>query len=466
MKIDDEVYRRIEFKFYDEVFTFGNECSIPIYISEHNISHFSIKERTPGLCSGLMSYGRCSLSDVPRFSRTREFYIMSFTNKGVFEFIRNNISLFDRQFFKDLIVSNNYSTKFERNCFSIMPLEYIDEEMCSLAILNSTGHIDSRWFDLVCKRKREVISEDIWKLAVRLYVNENGISDFLKIVPDKYKDEEFYREMCLCSFNSGMRLFGKGKMTDCVPEEFLTEEFLMSLLEECKENIAFFGESVLERVYRTVVNGKTVSMKFWEYAILKDGYSIRHINLNEERISYFFSIYDKSTPEYRYGLKDEYKRYLREKKKKEGINEDYNSLGLAMSTVALGTLMHGKSLDEVGKFNIGTDVLPIKFRGEIPEMYLKKYDDEEYLQMMCEKAGIEIVSEYDDLLYKVNFPQGWTVENYGYNYYVKDENGNVIIKYYYDDFQFWDRSLYVDSFNLSPLLDTDKSEAVKKKTLS
>ena len=70
------------------------------------------------------------------------------------------------------------------------------------------------------------------------------------------------------------------------------------------------------------------------------------------------------------------------------------------------------------------------------------------------------------MLYKVNFPQGWTVENYGYNYYVKDENGNVIIKYYYDDFQFWDRSLYVDSFNLSPLLDTDKSEAVKKKTLS
>ena len=44
----------------------------------------------------------------------------------------------------------------DKNIFSIMPLEYIDEEMCLLAVLSDTWK-GGNWFREVYKRKSEVL---------------------------------------------------------------------------------------------------------------------------------------------------------------------------------------------------------------------------------------------------------------------------------------------------------------------
>lgn len=169
-----------------------------------------------------MAYRKCPLSKVPMTSRTREFYIANFSNEEVNNYIKSHIEDFDREFFKDLIATNEYATKFNTNCFEVMPLEYIDEEMCSLGIMNSLNWTDYNWLYSVCKRKKEVLTKDIWCLSARLYSRMNN--DIFEITPEEYKDEDYYIETCLCNFNYGMELEeNKGKIMNKIPENIITQ---------------------------------------------------------------------------------------------------------------------------------------------------------------------------------------------------------------------------------------------------
>ena len=153
MEIKDAVFRRILGKFQQDIYTMGKKTDFPrYYIEGKNIHDVPFNQRTPEICAALMHYSRCKLHDVPNKSRTREFYIDTFTDKDVNDFIKMNIDLFDRDFFKDLIVTNNYSTHFDTNCFNVMPLEYIDDEMISLAILHTQDWSSDEWFMSVVER--------------------------------------------------------------------------------------------------------------------------------------------------------------------------------------------------------------------------------------------------------------------------------------------------------------------------
>ena len=106
----------------------------------------------------------------------------------------------------------------------------------------------------------------------------------------------------------------KGKIMDSVPQELLTPKFLLELLSENLANVARFNETALETEISYTRLGKEVQEKIWQFVVKKDGYNIRYIELNDERIEYFLNHYDKDSHEYNYGFKDKYKKY---KKKKE-----------------------------------------------------------------------------------------------------------------------------------------------------
>lgn len=473
-RIKDEVYERIENKFKDGTFTSGNNCRITKYYFEgHTIHDFPIDKRTPEVCSSLMDYSKCRLSDVPKSSQTREFFIATFTNKDVFYYIKINIEKFDRQFFKDLIVTNEYATHFDENCFEVMPLEYIDEEMCSLAILHSTDWSCDEWFKSVYRRKPEALTADIWKLGARLYSRMSGDKNpFLNMTPDKYKDEEYYREMCRCNYNCGMTLdTNKGKIMDSIPQEVLTPEFLLSLLAENIDNIARFNEYALETEIDTAFYGETIREKIWKFVVRNRGEAIKNIPLNDERIEFFLSHYDKDTFEYIWCFKDNYKRHLKEKNQKEQTErirkreqEKTEDIAIRVIFNALAYSLEGENPnraieDEVDIVEIAEEfLLPIKYCGIIPEEYRKIYDSEEYLEMLYKEMGIQIIEEDDRLFYRVNLPKGWIIKTSGYQNYVKDEFGNIVIEYFYDS-KFYDRDAYVKDVYY-------QKEDINKKVLS
>lgn len=477
-KIKDEVYERIQKKIEDGTFIEGNNCSLKKYYSEiKTIEDFPLTERTPEVCTGLMDYGKCRFSDVPEFSRTRQFFIANFTDDDVNDYIKNHITDFDRQFFKDLIASNEYATHFDNNCFSIMPLEYIDEEMCSLAIVGSLDWSNDNWFYSVYKRKPEALTEDLWKLGARLYSRLSGQKNkFLDVTPEKYKDEEYYREMCSCNYNCGMELSdNKGKIMDSIPQEIITPEFLVDLLSSSMDNVARFNEKALETELIYTEEGKIIFERVWQFVVRLKGDTIRNIDLNDERIEYFLSHYDKDSSEYIWSFKNKYKEYKKRKTDAEALkrteqriqNNAKNTAFMALFGASIYSMTGedtSKAIDDVTNAtkNIGSGFLPIRYEGIIPQELRKKYDSEEYLEMLYKMLGIEIVEEYDNLFYRVNLPEGWTNENNGYCNNVKDSDGNIVIEYFYDS-KFYDRDAYVSTVNTPMELINDSSIVTEEK---
>ena len=66
--------------------------------------------------------------------------------------------------------------------------------------------------------------------------------------------------------------------------------------------------------------------------------------------------------------------------------------------------------------------------------------------MMYEKCGIKVLEEYDYLLYRVELPEGFTIEIDGYFGVVKDNNGTEIFSFHRDD-NFYDRVAEVTMIN-------------------
>ena len=460
MQIKDVYFRRIMDKFDNEEFTMGNVSDFPhLYIEGKTIYDIPSSQRTPEVCAALMKYGKCKLRDVPIKSRTRDFFIDSFTNKDVNDFIKSNISLFDRDFFKDLIVSNHYSTHFDTNCFNVMPLEYIDEEMVSLAIIHTQDWSSDDWFISVMDRNIDAISNDVWKLAARLYGRmSNGSNVIVDRAPESVKDEEFYRELCLCNYNAGSELdTNKGRVMDLVPDEMLTSNFIVRLLNDKLDNIARFNEKGLNM---SVPCGYNEEVIVWKYVVRNNGYLIRYIPLNEERINYFLELYPKNSSEYKYGFKDAYKSYLRKQEKKKEDEELRYREEAKSKDIAQEFLMHAflfamegddpsKAIDIVSNRNkVDKEImLPINFRGFVPDEYELTHDSEEYLEMVYKQLGIEIIRQEDSLFYRVSLPEGWNVTGEGYHYAVVNENNDKVIEYFYCS-KFYDMDAYVTGINV------------------
>ena len=446
--INAEVYKRISKKVEDGIFKKGKKLKQHSF-REESITDFPISERTP---------------ENPR---AREFFIFKFTDSEVFNYIKNHIEQFDREFFKDLLESDRYATSFWKNCFAIMPLEYIDEEMCSLAILNAIDYGDSAWFYSTYERKPEALTADLWKLGARLYeTDENKI---LNITPEEYKDVEYYKERCCTNYNCGSEIaFRKDKIMDSVPQEILTPEFLLDLLVDSFENIAMFNEKALETKisYSDTSSGEIVTEKIWQFVVKLNGNLIRNIKLNDERIEYFLNHYDKDSREYNYAFKDKYKKYKKKKENSKAYAEQMARTGDYYRSVAELTLLGvlggkepAQAIDDMTEATrtVQQAFLPIKYRERVPAELCKQYDSEEYLELMYNLLGIEIIEERDDLFYRVNMPEEWTVTNKGYWNYVKDKDGADVITYFYRSL-FYDRDAYVRSINIPD----EKKDGIKQ----
>lgn len=466
--IKDEVYDRIKKKFEDGVFTSGKECKLKIYyVDNKTIEDFSTNERTPDVYASLLNLGRCSLFEVPESARTRDFYINTYLNMDVNHYIQDHINDFDRQFFKDLIVTNSYAMEFFNNCFEIMPLEYIDEEMCSLAILNALNWSSDSWFNSVYTRKPEALTEDLWKLGARLYAKEyKGQNEFLNRTPEEYKDLEYYKEMCSCNFNEGMEAdINKDKIMDTIPQEVITLEFVLGLLSKNIMNIARFNEKALET--------EIVDEKAWQLVVRLRGNLIQYIDLNDERVEFFLNRYDKDSNEYIYGFKEKYKRYKKQKENAEALEkteqrtkQNATDTAFMMLMSAISYARNGEcpsnAIDDVSNAtkNMGSQFLPIKYHGSIPQELRKQYDSEEYLEAVYNKLGIDIVEEYDNLFYRVNLPEKWTIENKDRHHCLKNAEGDVVLDYFYES-KIYDRDAYVLTIYSSIDLNNDHTSSKK-----
>ena len=241
-----------------------------------------------------------------------------------------------------------------------MPLEFIDEEMVACAMFRSVNmrYVDRRgdcddWFYSVYRRKPEVLTHELYILGARCFATKrHGENKFLDITPEEYRTPEFYFALCLGNDTPVM---------EDIPENILTTNFLVGLLNDSTENIKCFSEVALEREAPMTGRG---NVKFWQAAIINDGYRIRDISLNDERIEFFLSMYDKDSPEYEYGFKDHYKRYLRKKNSTpEPKNDATEKAGMMTLAGALLGMENDSAIDlGTAVMNTATDrqsMLPI-----------------------------------------------------------------------------------------------------------
>lgn len=298
-----QAYKRLEEMFKRKGYSQGIEDDMPIY-SWNNVQCIP-DNLTPGHYVYAKEYEKIEFRDIPEEYRTREFFLhaLSGAYNDVVEYVKANPAKFDKQFFKDHIATNYYGLEFELNDFEYMPLEFIDEEMVACAMFRSVNmrYAERRgdcedWFFSVYRRNPEVLTQDLYTLGARCFARKmHGKNKFLDITPEKYRTTEFYFALCLNNYT---------KVMEDIPESILTTDFLVKLLNDSTENIECFSEAALEK------EEPMTGVKFWQVAIIIDGYQIRSIPLNSERIKFFLSMYDKDSPEYEYGFKAHYKRYL------------------------------------------------------------------------------------------------------------------------------------------------------------
>lgn len=453
MKITDlPAYKRLEDMFQRKGYSLGVKDEMPIYYWK-DISRLP-RFLTPGHYVSAHQYGEIEFCNIPEKYRTREFFLhaLSSSYKDIVAYVRTHLDKFDRQFFKDHIATNYYGLQFELNDFEYMPLEYIDEEMVACAMFRSINmrYCERRgdceaWFYSVYRRKPGVLTQELYTLGARCFAaKRNGKNEFLDITPEKYRTTEYYYALCLENHTPVM---------EDIPESVLTTRFLVDLLKDNPENIQCFSEAALEKEVPMAMNGKN-TLKFWQAAIILDGYQIRSIPLNDERVEFFLSRYDKDSSEYELSFKNHYKKYLREK---NGTPEpDQSSAKLAGLSTLLGAMlgMTPNSAVEFGNSVMNTvtnrqAMLPIHCRGRVPNEYCKQYDKEEYLLEIYKKIGIQVLQEADYYFYNVVLPENISIVQEGYcGYSVKNSNGETLI-HYYDRGSFYDRSVEVDEINIT-----------------
>ena len=159
-------------------------------------------------------------------------------------------------------------------------------------------------------------------------------------------------------------------------------------------------------------------------------------------------MYDKDSPEYEYGFKDHYKRYLREKNSTPEPKNDVTELAGMMTLAGALLGMESDSTIDFGNavMNVATgrqSMIPIHYDRRVPIEYSKKYDKEEYLLEIYKKIGIQVLQEADGYYYSVILPENISIVRDDYGYCIKDSNGETLI-HYYDRGPFYDRTVTVD----------------------
>ena len=450
MKITElQAYKRLDEMFKQKGYSRGVKDRMPIYSWD---KFPCVPEKlTPGHYVDAIKYGKIKLRDIPEQYQTRGFFLhtLSGAYDDIVEYVKAYPEKFDKQFFKDHFETNDYGLCFELNDFEYMPLEFIDEEMvaCAMFSVVSRGYTYGRggceeWFYSAYRRKPEVLTQELYILGAQCFAaKRHGKNKFLDITPEEYRTPEFYFALCLNNDTPVM---------EDIPESILTTNFLVSLLNDNPRNIQCFSETSLEREAEMAGRG---TVKFWQAAVINDGYQIRNIPLNDERIEFFLSIYDKDSPEYDYGFKNHYKRYLREKNSTP--EHENHAVELAGMMTLIGALS-GMNVDS--SVNLGTDImnaatdrksmLPIHYDNRVLTEYSKKYDREEYLLEIYKKLGIQVLQETDGYYYSVILPDNVSIVRDDYGYCVKNSNGETLL-HYYDRGPFYDRTVAVDKINVT-----------------
>ena len=386
--INDNVYKRIRSKFESGEFSYGKNLRFEKkWLTEDALSIYEACDFNDELFSAFVESGIFGLLDVPVNYRTNKFYISLFLNKDIYDYIESHIEEFDRDFFKDLITSSEHCTMLsDMNAFLIMPLEYIDEEMCSLAMLHSTWCSASEWFKIVLERKPSVLSDDMWKLGARLYAecSDNKCS-YLDCVPAEYKDREFYYELCQCQFCRGIEQRNQKKnIINFVPEE-IRMDIAYEIFSLDEKNHCFLSDEMYELPASTF--GIKTDDKLWKYLIKKDGNNIKFIPLNMERIIFFTSLYNRHSNEYKKSFRDSISKYI--------CDSNYDTLL------------------PVNSFSKGNNIV-----------------GSEQLKLIYNRLGIKIIGKINDLFYSVKLPDGWIVQGNECNFDLLDDEGNKILSFY------------------------------------
>lgn len=394
---------------------------------------------------GALEYGRIRFEDVPRRFLTREFFlhVLSGCKNEVVDYAMAHIEQFDRQFFKDLMETDYYSLEFDRNIFEWMPIEYIDEEMAMCAMLRAIDmrYIDrrnecDRWFYSAHKRKPEVLTREMYIMGARCFASKHGeVNGFLQITPEEFRTRDYYMALCIGN--------GTPVMED-IPEDVLTPEFLGDLFVADRDCARCCTEAALETVLPLPGLG---DMKLWQIIVTANGTAIRDMELNEERIEYFRSKYDKDSFEYEHGFKDHYKKYLRKKNNTPPPkNTDTDIAGMLTLALAIGGSGINEAFDAGSKSArrmAGTETrLPIKMYERVPQEYCKQYDREEYLLELYKKFGIEVKGEADHFYYTVVLPEDLTIVDGDYGWYLM--RGDEKLLHFRDIGPFYDRDVDVN----------------------
>ena len=356
---------------------------------------------------------------------------------------------FNKQFFKDLIAINYYSLFFEKNIFEWMDEAIIDEElvMCAMFRAVNMRYCERRdecddWFYSVKRRKPELLTQEMYILGARCFASKrNGANRFLEITPDEYRTEEYYHALCTRNDTPVM---------EDIPEEILTSNFLVDVLNDSIESVQCFTEAALETEVPVQDRG---ILKVWQAVMVVAGNRARLIPLNEERIEYFFSLYSKDSCEYEYGFKRHYKEYLRKKNSVPAPdNGDTMFAGMATLLGIMGGMSSDEAIDRSSKaIHDSTDrktCLPVFYGGPVPAEYSKKYDKEEYLFEIYKKLGIKVLGEANYYFFDVRLPKDITIVKDEYDkYLVKRDDETVIV--YYDRGSFYDRDVMVCDIRVS-----------------
>ena len=435
-------YWKLEEEFTTKGYSEGTRDTTRIY-SWDGIS--SVPEGpTVGHYVDAIKYGRIGLEDVPERYRTRALFVhaLSGVHKDLVEYVKAHPEKFDKQFFKDHMMTNYYGLMFDLNDFEWMPLELIDEELVMCAMLRSISmrYIDRRgecddWFYSVHKRKPELLTQEMYTLGARCFASKiHGKNKFLDITPEEFRTKEYWLALCI---NNGTPV-----MED-ISDEILTEGFLAVLLSYGPEQIKCFSEAALEK---TLSLSELGDMKCWQVAMRMDGHVAREIPLNDERVEYFLSWYDKDSSEYEYGFKDHYKAYLRAKNGTPVKNEAVDAAGMMMIAGIMSGMDSDTAIDMANDMmRTVTDkrsMLPIRSHVRVPEEYAKTYDREEYLLEIYKKLGVQVIGEADQYYYKVVLPDGLFVVEDDYGAFLK--NGSEKLLVFSDYGSFYDRSVYVN----------------------
>ena len=181
MKITDtQAYISLIENFYEKGYSRGTKDTTPIYYWDGN-------HQNPNLTSGhyvcALRHKQIKFSDVPEKYRTREFFLHALSSGSVdiVNYVKSHPEKFNKDFFKDHIETNSSALHYQFNDFEIMPLEYIDEEMVACALfktmdgcLYGRSNATNDWFYSICKRKKEVLTQEVYTLEARCFCNKSS----------------------------------------------------------------------------------------------------------------------------------------------------------------------------------------------------------------------------------------------------------------------------------------------------